>query len=401
MRIVWSLPVRGETLTSARGDLVRARALIAALRAAGHKVLVVEDGATPAARGRVRAYRSIVKRVLPSLAARTLRDLFRIPHGRAHARRVAAVARAHDADLIVETQVHFSDSGAIAARLTGLPLILDDCSPVTEEATLGCALPTLARRAFDTQVACASAIVVPSHVLAECLAAGGVPRALLRVVPNGVDIEAYDANGARTRERHGNERITLVFAGSFQPWHRAEMLLEAVQLLADPRLQLLLLGDGPGRPTALSTARRLGLNSRLAAPGALPPAMLAGALTHCDIGVLPASNEYGHPMKLLDYAAARLAIIAPDLAPVREVLRHGETGLLFRPGDVTDLAARIHVLAADAELRARLGAAARLQIAETGSWQVRARALVEDARVPGARPSPSPERESLVVSASC
>jgi glycosyltransferase involved in cell wall biosynthesis len=116
--------------------------------------------------------------------------------------------------------------------------------------------------------------------------------------------------------------------------------------------------------------------------------------------VLPASNNYGHPMKLLDYAAARLAIIAPDLPPVREVIRHGETGLLFRPGDVTDLAAGIHRLAGEPQLRARLAAAAWLQVTETGSWRLRARALVESPIARDARPWPSPESLSHFVKAS-
>jgi glycosyltransferase involved in cell wall biosynthesis len=395
MRILWSLPVRGETLASTRGDLVRARSLIAALRDNGHEVVVVEDGATAAARGRVRAYRSVVRRCLPSGPALMLRDLGRVSHGRGHARRVAAEATSHRADLIVETQVHFSGSGALAARLTGLPLILDDCSPPTEEATFGCALPGLARRVFDTQVAHARAVIVPSDALRERMEADGVPSTNLHVVPNGVDLDVHGTIHRRRHERADPARLTLVFAGSFQPWHRPETLVEAVGILEDERLHLLLLGDGPGRAAALDAARRSRLDTRVTAPGALESTALARAIGLGDIGVLPATNDYGHPMKLLDYAAAGLAIVAPDLPPVREVIEDGETGLLFRPGDAADLAAKIRLVAGDPALRTRLGAAARVRIAERGSWHLRANALIDVITGTVHRRDSNPVREAI------
>lgn len=378
MRITWSLPVRGERLDSLRGDLVRARRMVEALRQEGHELQVVEDAARPGAGLAVDGYRRVVRRVLPSRAALVLRDLGRSLHGRAHGRRVAAAARGQGADVIVETQVHFAAAGARASRLTGRPLVLDDCSPVAEEAALGVGLPALAGRLFREQVEQAERVIVSSQALRARLLAEGAPPAKVRVVPNGVDREAFGrADGRAVRERLGlGRRCVLGFVGSFQPWHRVELLLEALARLADPALHVLLVGDGRGREPALACARRLGLAERVTALGAVDASRVPELVAAFDVGLLPGSNDYGHPMKLVEYAAAGRPSVAPDLPPVREVLEDGLTGLLFPPGDGEALAAAMARLAGDEELRRRLGECARRRIPPEASWRERARALV-------------------------
>jgi glycosyltransferase involved in cell wall biosynthesis len=379
MRITWSLPVGGERLHGARGDLVRASGLVEALRRDGHEVRVVESMDRPVAEAAVKAYRNWVRRALPRRAALVLRDVGRWMDTRDHGARVAAAARAQPADLIVETQVHAGTSAAVAAGLTGLPLLLDDCSPLSEAVALGLGLPALVRRALGRQVEAARWITVSSEALVERMVLAGVPSAKLHVVPNGVDPTAYEhVDRDAERRRLGLEgRCVVAFLGSFQPWHRVELLVQALAPLADERpVHLLLIGDGPGRPRALAEADRLGLSSRVLALGAVAPARVPALIAACDIGGLSASNDYGHPMKLLDYAAAGLPAVAPDLAPVREVVQDGVTALLFPPGDVQALSRALARLVADDTLRRRLGSRAREDVAAKASWRARARSLV-------------------------
>jgi glycosyltransferase involved in cell wall biosynthesis len=376
VRITWSLPVGGERLHGSRGDLVRAARLIDALRRDGHEVHVVERMDRAGAETVVRTYRSWVRRALPTGPALALRDAVRWADARHHGRRVAAAARAQSADVIVETQVHAGGSGALAARVSGVPLILDDCSPLSEAVAMGLGLRGLAGRLFRQQVAAARWATVSSHALRERMIQEGLPSAKLRVIPNGVDAAAYATadRDAERRQLRLEGRCVVGFVGSFQPWHRVELLVQAVALLAHERAHLLLVGDGPGRAEALAAVHRLGLGSRTTAPGAVPPSRVPGLVAACDVGVLPGSNDYGHPMKLLEYAAAGLPAVAPDLAPVREVVRAGVTGLLFLPGDVQALSRALMSLLADEPLRRRLGASAR-QLAADATWAERARVL--------------------------
>jgi glycosyltransferase involved in cell wall biosynthesis len=384
MKITWSVPARGEPLESSRGDMVRARHLIEALRASGHEVVTVEDFAADDARRRVEAYRRW-RGAVPGFIALTARDVGRRLHARAHAERVAAAARRQGADLIVETQVHFSDSGARAARATGIPLVIDDCSPLSEEIALGCGLPALARHAFASQARAAQALVVSSERLRQLMLLDGVPADRVRIGPNAAvpapDVPAPDDERDGLRRELGlGDRVGLVFAGSFQTWHRAELLVEAAARLPDDiPLHIVLLGDGPGRAAALATAQRLSLTHRLTAPGAVPAERIPAYLSACDVGVLPGSNDYGQPMKLVEYAMAGLPAIAPDLPPVREVLKDGDTGLLFRDRDSSQMSQRILRLIVDTELRQRLGRSAREQALRTWSWEATARVLVGEA----------------------
>jgi len=75
--------------------------------------------------------------------------------------------------------------------------------------------------------------------------------------------------------------------------------------------------------------------------------------------------------------AAGLAVIAPDQPNLREVLTDGENGLLFPVGDGSALRAKLARLAADPELRRRLGARARATVVERDlTWRANAERVV-------------------------
>lgn len=375
MKVCWSVPVLADRPGAGRGDLVRAAALTEGLRGLGHQVRVVEAAGGGGGRG---IYRGILRRVLPERLALVLRDLARRVHARRHAREVAGAARRMGADVLVETQVHGVPSGARAARRAGVPLVLDDVSPPDEERALGAGLPGLAERGFRGESAAAAALVVSSEGLRRALAAAGVPEERLAVVSNGVDLAAHRGLDRRAARRSlGVEgRLVVGYAGSFQPWHRVETLVSAVAGIAeDHDVHLLLVGDGPGREEALAAVRRAGLKARVSAPGRVPPERVPELLAACDVGALPGTNDYGQPMKLLEYAAAGLAMVAPDRPPVREVVTGGRTALLFPPGDGRALAGALRRLSAEPGLRESLGQRARREVAGPAGWSGRAEEL--------------------------
>jgi len=111
----------------------------------------------------------------------------------------------------------------------------------------------------------------------------------------------------------------------------------------------------------------------------VPPADVAGCLSKADIFVLsnPASVISSHatsPLKLFEYMAAGKAIVASNLPAIAEILTNDINAVLVEPGDAEALAAGIRTLAADADLRNRLGDAARRDVAEY-SWKRRAERL--------------------------
>ena len=252
-------------------------------------------------------------------------------------------------------------------------------------------------------------MVVSSQALVRSLERWGEGR--LRVVPNGVAATASmpSAPGPgrpktriQVRREHGlGEGPVIVFVGSFQPWHRVDLLVDAVAGIADgPCPQLLLVGDGPSRAGVLDRVRELGLADRVHAPGRVPPDSLPRLLAAADLGVVPGTNSWGQPMKLVEYAAAGLPAVAPDLPPVREVVVPGRTGLLFPQGDLAGLQSSLEKLLLDPVLRACMAEAGQ-EAAREWSWRERALALLpvleevaEGAGSPASSASPSQRRSA-------
>ncbi|WP_037370998.1 glycosyltransferase family 4 protein, partial [Salipiger mucosus] len=375
MKVTWSIPAWGEGLGSTRGDMVRARHLIEALRRAGHVVQVVERasgaGASRTSAAMVAGYRGALRRMLPRPIALALRDISRQADSRAFGKKVARAAQDQGAEVIVETQMNCAVSGAVAARMTGLPLVLDDCSPSSEEAEIGSGLPGLAHRLLMSQAEAAPVVVATSNSVRDRLIAEGVPEDKLRLVRNGVTLEAFDAADREAlRARLGlGDRCVFGFVGSFLDWHRVDLLIEALALLPrDLPAHVLLVGKGPQLEAVLAQAAELGLSDRVTSVGAVPPEEVPDYMAAFDVGVLPDTLDYGNPMKLTEYAAAAIPAVGPDRPSVREVVQHERTGLLFAPQDARALASCLSRLASDPELRARLGARARKDVAAPAAW---------------------------------
>jgi len=97
-----------------------------------------------------------------------------------------------------------------------------------------------------------------------------------------------------------------------------------------------------------------------------------------DVALVPAINPYASPLKLHEYMAAGLAVVAPDQPNLREVLTPGENALLVEPGDGDALLGALARLLGDADLRDSLGQRARESIEEQGlTWRDNARRILE------------------------
>lgn len=379
MKITWSVPVFGQGIGAGRGDLVRAGALVDSLRSRGHEVRVVEARRRPGRELEEAVHREVIGRVLPGRVRLALRDAAWWWRSRGHGRRVAEAAEEQGADVVVETHAHGVVSGSTAARSLGLPLVLDDVSPPGEPGRLATGFPALPRAAYRRQLEAASLLVAPTARVRKRVSAGGggdVPT--VRIVPNGVDLAAHRrASRGSGRSALGlGDEFVVGFVGSFQPWHDVSLLVRAFARLDTERpARLLLVGDGPGREPSLSEARERGVDDRVLAVGRVPPDRVPRLLAACDAGVLPGTNPYGHPMKLLEYAAAGLPLVAPDLPAVSEVVEGGRTGLLVPAGDPAELARALERLEGSPTLSRRLAERARREVASGEGWDARARRL--------------------------
>ncbi len=313
------------------------------------------------------------------------------PLGRAQLRvfRAASVRRLADTirpDLVMERYHNFGGEGALAARSVSVPLVLEVNAPAIDhpgsrKAWLDRALVVRPfRRWREWQLDQARLVVTPSAAILP----PRVPRARVIELEWGADTERFTPGAAgRVPFAKAPGEIIAVFAGAFRAWHGAIQLVDAVRQLHERGLHAfrgVFLGDGPERPGAMAAAAG---DPRFVFAGAVSHDEMPAALAAADIGVAPfdvarhpplALGFYWSPLKVFEYMASGLPVVAPALPRLRDLVRDAVEGRLYEPATSEALAGALATLA-DPGRRAQLGAAARARAVRDYSWEAHCRAL--------------------------
>lgn len=216
------------------------------------------------------------------------------------------------------------------------------------------------------------ACLVSSRDYAEhsSLASGLVslgPR--LHEVPFAVDTERFSP-----RPHVASMPAQLLFVGGMDAAHHFKGVPELLQALAglkEASWQLTLIGDGALRPRYEEEARSLGLGTRAVFRGRISDDELVSAYQSADLLLFPStSGAEAFGLVALEAQACGVPVIASNLPGVRTVVRHGETGLLVSPGDISALREAILSLLRDPRRRQVLGHAARTHVVARYSWPV-------------------------------
>lgn len=304
----------------------------------------------------------------------------------AAARRLAERAVADGADVVYERYSLFSTALADVVAAAGVPGILEVNAPLVDEQRTHRHLVDEAGavRVLRRQVEAASSVACVSAPVADWVrghagSAAGDGRVV--VTPNGVNTDRI-----RPVAPSGDGPATVLFVGTLKPWHGVEVLLEAAALATED-WTVRLVGDGPQAPVLrdLATSLDLQVDFRGAVAPADVPAQIGGA----DVAVAPypaaaADQQYFSPLKLYEYAAAALPVVASDTGQVGTVVEDGVTGLLVEPSDPVSLARAVDALVADPERARAMGLAARERAEREHSWaRVLERALAPLTTEPG------------------
>jgi glycosyltransferase involved in cell wall biosynthesis len=166
----------------------------------------------------------------------------------------------------------------------------------------------------------------------------------------------------------------LGFLGSFYAYEGLVLLIEALPpLLSErPRLRLLLVGEGPTEDLLRSRARELGVGDRVIFAGRVPHAEVRRYYDLVDVLVYPRFamrlTETVTPLKPLEAMAMGKLLVASNVGGHRELVRDGETGLLFEAGNASDLVRKIQLALDDRELARRIPLQARRFVEEERTW---------------------------------
>jgi glycosyltransferase involved in cell wall biosynthesis len=383
MRILYS-----HRIQSRDGQSVHLEAMVAALRAEGHEVLVVGPGIYQQVEfGGESRLVALIRAHLPPLICALAELAYNIPI----AWRLRQAVRRFDPDVIYERYNLFHLAGTWFARRQRVPLFLEINAPLAEERTLsgGLGLRGLATRLETYVWRSADKVLLVTSTLKHIVERAGVRGGRIEVVPNGINLAEY----ADLPRRDGlGDRVILGFVGFVRDWHGLDTVIAAMAAAGDSvPVDLIAVGDGPARSDLERQAATLGLAGRVRFTGLQArervPALIAGF----DIALQPRVVEYASPLKIFEYMAAGRAIVAPDQENIREVLRDGETALLFDPARPEAMWQAILRLARCAALRQRLGSAARAEIVRRDyTWAGNARRVVGLAHQSTRRVAPTP-----------
>jgi glycosyltransferase involved in cell wall biosynthesis len=222
----------------------------------------------------------------------------------------------------------------------------------------------------------AELLMVASDWLADQLAAAGIPRAHLRVVPPGKDparAEASEGDGTATTtpELRHRRRMAALCVANWLPRKGILELLEAVASLPDELVTLHLVGETvtPG-PYAGRVRRRLArpdLRGRVMVHGVIPATAVARMYRSVDVFVLPSYEEpYGTVWG--EAMAAGLPVLGWRAGNLPFLADHEREGLLAAIGDVGALSRALERMALEPELRRQIGRAARDRAASRPTW---------------------------------
>lgn len=288
-----------------------------------------------------------------------------------------------DPDVLYERLSLFGTAGQRLSAALGVPHALEVNALLTrEESTwrglrLGALADRLERRVLDGADFC---VAVSDELRSQILEAA--PRARVTVVENGAETSYFQALPDQSTARrwlslpHASRLV--VFVGALRPWHGVDVAVAALgRLPAD--VHLAVVGDGPERPALEAAAEAARVAHRIHWLGQRPHTEVAIVLAAGDVAVAPyprLERFAFSPLKLFEYQAAGIPVVASDVGQVRMVLSNGEHGRLVPPGDEAALAEGIlESLRPEARIRA---ARTRRHALKAHGWDARAERITAE-----------------------
>ncbi len=246
------------------------------------------------------------------------------------------------------------------------------------------------RRRVDTENRCmaeADAVVTLSESMRGEIVARGIPAEKVFVVPNGVNVEAFQprARSSALVDRYGlADSFTFGYVSNLDHYREGqEALIEAAVELRSRGIKAtaLIVGDGKRRDKLEKLAQEREAGSSVIFTGKVPHDEVLDYYALLDVFVIPRVNERAArlvtPLKPFEAMSAGIPLVTSDLEALREITGEGERGRYFPAGDATALADVLAELRADPQDRAAMAENAREWVIAERQWSANGRRYAE------------------------
>jgi len=222
--------------------------------------------------------------------------------------------------------------------------------------------------------------ITVSKGLKDKLVSQGVPEDKITVIYNGIVLEEFNPvrNAANTRRKYGLDASAPLVGvvARLHPVKGHRFFLEAARevLQQRPDVRFLVIGDGPLRPSLEELAAQLGIAGQVIFTGFVED--IPALMSELDLLVISSLWE-GFGLTAVEAMALGVPVVSSEAGGLPEVVRHGETGLLVPPANVTALARGIIWMLDHPEAVAEMTKRASVAVLENFTAAVMARRTEE------------------------
>lgn len=298
-------------------------------------------------------------------------------------------------DFIYERYAFFNFSGALIAKKKNVPFVVEVNELSGHKRVRGQFFIRLCSAIEKRILRQADLIVTVSEFLnREVSAQVDKNKTIVLTIPNGVPATWLERHVAMTQVTNLRERLNLrgkkviCFVGGLVHWHNFDLLLLALRDLRaiEKDVVVLMVGDGPMRQYILDKSNELEIPaSAVIMTGTVAHAHIPLYLNASDVAIIPETNEFRSPIKMFEYMAMALPVIAPKKPTIEAVITNGIEGVLFEPGNSTSLTQALLKCISDSELSKKIGMNGQQKVRENFTWEKHAELIARMAILPWSR----------------
>ena len=392
MKILYYSPHPTHDIVSEVGYSTHQRETIHAMRKLGHEVVPLIMGGTE--KVSVDSYiegiqqksslKKLALRFLPIILINTLKDLSLLRHDKCAASRLREELEKHKPDLVYERGEYLQDAGVKICKAFGVKHFLEINAPATDEMRSfegPSFLHFLGHRKERNKLHGTAVIFAVSTVLKSYLIEKYAPTAPIHVIPNCINPEKEVPSKAQLevleQEYKTGGNFVFGFVGSIFPHHGIDKLIYAFSRVAHefPQAKLFIIGDGSQRVELEDLADRKLPKGSYVFTGKVPHARVMHYIGIFDSAIMPDSNWYGSPVKVLEYGLLGKCIIAPNNGPLNDLITSGMEGLLVDPG-IDNLVEAMRTVVQDKDKVEAFGKNFRAKILEQFTWEHQAKFIL-------------------------
>lgn len=282
-------------------------------------------------------------------------------------------------DFIYERYAFFNFAGAFVSKRRNIPLILEVNELSGHKRIRGQFFVRLCCAIEKYILRQASAVVNVSDFLnREVSSKVDLLKTKVITIPNGVPLAWLERKISLDevtvlREKYGLQgKKVICFVGGLVHWHNFDLLLHAVKEVQETfsNVVMMFIGDGPLKDHIKESAKNLALQSdSILFVGKVPHTDVPVYLKLADIAVIPETNDFRSPIKMFEYMAMGLPVIAPRKPTIEVAITHEKEGLLFDTGNYRSMATMIIQCLSKPGFANELGENAKQKVFKQYSWE--------------------------------